>query len=63
MKPPTIDFYMGVDNVPVVHIDTPDDWDENKSGPVCRVYLNDDTDSPLFANPALAGIVPATGRG
>lgn len=44
------DCYWGKDGTPVVHIDT-GDLDENQDGPVCRVYLNDDTDDPLWANP------------
>ena len=48
---PDIDFYIGEDGVPVIHIDTPDNWGDNEDGPICRVYMNDDTDNPLFANP------------
>lgn len=47
---PSIDFYVGKDGVPVVHIDTPE-WRENANGPVCRVYLND---GEIWQNPPLA---------
>ena len=51
MGVPTIDFYISKhDGIPVVHIDTPDDWEENENGPVFRCYINDDTDNPIWDN-------------
>ena len=47
---PKIDFYIGEDGFPVIHIDTPEDWDENEYGPVCRIYLNDGFEEPLHFN-------------
>jgi hypothetical protein len=36
----TFDMYTGSDNVPVVHVQTPEGWD-TLYGPKCRIYLND----------------------
>ena len=48
---PMIDFYISkIDGLPVIHIDTPDDWDDNKDGPIFRCYINDDTDNPIWNN-------------
>jgi hypothetical protein len=47
---PTIDMYQSqVDGVWVVHVDT-HGLDENKKGPIIRVYINDE---PVFENPSL----------
>ena len=44
----TFDIYNSqVDKVPVVHIETPPEWDET-DGPRCRIYLNDEV---IFENP------------
>ena len=42
-------YQSSVDGVPVVHIDTPGLL-ENKHGPVCRIYINDDIDYPIWNN-------------
>lgn len=42
------DVYLGVDGVPVVHVNT-DHIEENSEGPICRVYINDE---PIFENPS-----------
>ena len=48
----TIDTYISkIDGTPVVHIDTPNDGEQNNNGPILRVYINDDTDNPVFDNP------------
>jgi hypothetical protein len=39
------------DGTTVLHVDTPEDWPENSQGPIVRIYLNDDTDDPIFDNP------------
>ena len=44
------DIYIGEDGVPVVHIDTPAEWD-NDNGPSCRIYLNDG--EAIWNNPPL----------
>lgn len=50
---PTITYYHSeIDGERVIHIDTPETWEENEQGPCCRIYLNDDTENPLFSNPA-----------
>lgn len=41
------DTYRGEDNIPVVHVDTPESWDSEK-GPKCRIYLNDEC---IYENP------------
>lgn len=46
-----VDCYISkIDGEIVIHVDTPNVPD-NARGPVCRIYLNDDTDSPLWNNP------------
>jgi len=45
----SIDAYIGEDGAVVVHVDT-QGVPENERGPICRIYLNDDTDDPLWAN-------------
>jgi hypothetical protein len=46
------DVYLStVDNTVVVHINTPG-LTENSDGPHLRVYINDDTDNPVWDNPA-----------
>jgi hypothetical protein len=48
---PTFDIYTSkIDGLPVIHIDTPDEWDENENGPMFRVFINDDTDNPIWDN-------------
>ncbi len=47
----TFDMYYGVDGVPVLHVQTPGEWDGNSIGPRCRIYLNDG--DPIWANPDL----------
>lgn len=48
---PTFDIYTSkIDGLPVIHIDTPDEWDENENGPMFRVFINDDTDDPIWNN-------------
>lgn len=50
MNMPTIDTYISeIDGVIVVHIDT-QGVDEDHNGPIMRVYINDDTDTPVFNN-------------
>jgi hypothetical protein len=44
-----LDAYIGEDGAVVIHIDTPNVPD-NSRGPQCRIYLNDDTDDPLWDN-------------
>ena len=45
------DCYLSkIDGFPVIHIDTPDGWRENANGPMFRVYINDDTDNPIWDN-------------
>jgi hypothetical protein len=49
---PDIDFYIGEDGIPVIHIDTNEyNWLENVNGPICRIYLND---GEIFENPPLS---------
>ena len=44
-------YFSEVDNVPVVHVETPAEWDNfNSKGPCCRVYLND---GEIYENPPL----------
>ncbi len=44
----SVDVYRSKrDGAWVVHIDTPG-LDENAKGPICRIYLNDDTDDPIW---------------
>jgi hypothetical protein len=38
-----------IDDTLVVHVDT--HGEENENGPIIRIFLNDDTDNPLFDNP------------
>ena len=50
--PFTLDVYRQTDGAWVIHIDT-EEMEENSNGPTpLRVYINDDTDSPAYANPA-----------
>jgi len=50
MGKPTLEHYISeIDGHHVVHIDT-DELPENEHGPIMRIYLNDDTDNPLFDN-------------
>lgn len=45
-----IDVYISAeDGVPVIHVDTPGIPD-NELGPICRIYLNDDIDDPIWDN-------------
>lgn len=51
---PTVDVYRSAeDGHWVVHVDTAG-LPDNERGPLLRVYLNDDTDDPLWANPPLS---------
>ena len=50
---PTFDIYKSdLDGVLVIHIDT-ENVPENNEGPIMRVYINDDTDDPAYANPPM----------
>ena len=40
-------YFSLIDGVPVVHVCT-ENIKEDKHGPICRVYLNDE---PIFENP------------
>ena len=42
-------YHSSVDGIPVIHIDTPGLL-ENEHGPICRIYINDDTDDPIWDN-------------
>ena len=45
-----IDAYISAeDGYWVIHVDTPGIPD-NELGPMCRIYLNDDMDDPLWDN-------------
>lgn len=44
-----IDVYIGNDGAHVIHVDTPG-IPENELGPMCRIYLNDDCDDPIWDN-------------
>lgn len=48
---PEFDCYISdIDGHWVVHIDTPDGWQENEDGPMFRVYINDDVENPIWNN-------------
>lgn len=47
---PRLACYRRADGSIVVHVDTKDIPD-NERGPVLTIYLNDDTDDPLWINP------------
>ena len=48
----TFDVYFSeADGVPVVHVETPPEWDGNPLGPECRIYLNDG--DAVYENPPL----------
>lgn len=50
MCTPTIDCYQSEsDGVWVVHVDTKG-CPEDTNGPIMRVYINDDTDNPVYSN-------------
>ena len=42
-------YYSESDDIPVIHIDT-SNIEEDKNGPLCRIYLND---GPIYENPLL----------
>lgn len=43
-------YTSSIDGALVVHIDTTDDIPTNHQGPMMRVYINDDTDNPIWNN-------------
>jgi len=50
LKNVSVDKYIStIDNKVVVHIDTYE-LPENNKGPMLRIYLNDDTENPLWDN-------------
>ena len=51
LHPSLSEYASSRDGCTVLHVDTPNDWPENENGPILRIYLNDDTDDPIFDNP------------
>jgi hypothetical protein len=49
--PSLTEYESSIDGCTVLHVNTPHDWPENERGPIVRIYLNDDTDAPIFNNP------------
>jgi hypothetical protein len=45
-------YRSAIDGTVVVHVDTPG-LPEDSDGPHLRVYINDDTDNPVYDNPLL----------